>query len=38
MKKKKREEFDFIDDYFEEEYDDSLFNVDVGTDLSNVRY
>ena len=38
MKKRKYDDFDSIDDYFEEEEDENLFNVEVASDLGDVNY
>lgn len=38
MKKRKYDDFDSVDDYFEEEEDENLFNVEVASDLGDVNY
>ena len=38
MKKKNVDEFDCLDDYYEEDEGSNLFSQTVGTDLSDVRY
>ena len=38
MSKKTYDDFDVLDDYYEEEGDSFLFNQAMGSDLSNVSY